>query len=71
MRLKLGINIIIFACQEINNELRFNIYIIVKVEQYLLRFKRKRLWRKTFTLFIIFIYVSFGEEKKGKKIALI
>ena len=26
MRLKLGINIIIFACQEINNELRFNIY---------------------------------------------
>ena len=43
---------------------------IVKVEQYLLRSKRKRL-RKTLILFIIHVKVSFGGGEEKKKIVLI
>ena len=39
---------------------------IVKFEQYLLRFKRKRLRGKTFILFIIHIRKFWGGEERTK-----
>ena len=45
---------------------------IVKVEQYFLNFKRKRLRKKNPRLYcVLFTYASFGEENKRQKIALI
>ena len=39
---------------------------IMNVEQYLLRFRRKRL-RKTRLCCLFFMYISFGDEKKETK----
>ena len=45
---------------------------IVKVEQYLLRSKRKSLKKtRLYSLLFMYMYVSVGEEKKRQTIALI
>ena len=71
MKLKWGINIIIFACQQINMSIEWmseDSIFTVKVEQYLMRAKRKSLRKKqkTFILFMIHVCMFWGREKKTK-----
>ena len=68
MKLKRGINIIIFSCQQKDMSIEWmseDSIFIVKVEQYILRSKRKRL-RKTFILFIIHVHKFWGRRRKEK-----
>ena len=68
MKLKRGINKIIFVCQQKDMSIEWmseDSIFVVKVEQYLLRSERKRL-QKMFILFIILEHKFLGRRRKEK-----